>query len=204
MIHPVFITLATTLSFYRQRPIQALFVLVGLVLGCSLYTAVAQINASAKASYAEADEILGASAQWRITDRFNTGVAVEDYIRLRRAGFTNVYPVIEKRLPSADGALISVIATDLLALPLNAADSANTSENPFSGGGWSGLTQAPFEIWVPAETAARLGVVEGEQIRLRDGNVLPPAVLRSQMQQRDQLFMDLGAAFSLFETNRVS
>lgn len=204
MIHPVFITLATTLSFYRQRPIQALFVLVGLVLGCSLYTAVAQINASAKASYAEADEILGASAQWRITDRFNTGVAVEDYIRLRRAGFTNVYPVIEKRLPSADGALISVIATDLLALPLNAADSANTSENPFSGGGWSGLTQAPFEIWVPAETAARLGVVEGEQIRLRDGNVLPPAVLRSQTQQRDQLFMDLGAALSLFETNRVS
>ena len=200
----VFIILATTLSFYRQKPVQALFVLVGLVLGCGLYTAVAQINASAKASYAEADQILGASAQWRITDRFDNEVAVEDYIRLRRSGFTQIYPVIEKRLPSGDGALISLIATDLLALPLTAADSTNTDENPFSGAGWSGLTQPPFETWVPAETAVRLGIVEGEQIRLRDGKLLPPAVIRSQAQQRDQLFMDLGAALSLFETSRVS
>lgn len=204
MTHPVFITLATTLSFYRQRPIQALFVLIGLVLGCGLYTAVAQINASAKASYAEADQILGASAQWRITDRLNTEVAVEDYIRLRRAGITDVYPVIERRLPSADGVLISLIATDLLALPFDAADSTSTNENPFGGEGWSGLTQPPFETWVPAETAKRLGIGEGQRIRLRDGRLLPPAVIRSQTQQRDQLFMDIGAALSLFETNRVS
>ena len=204
MTHPIFITLATTLSFYRQKPLQALFVLVGLVLGCGLYTAVAQINASAKASYAEADQILGASAQWRITDRLSGEVAVEDYIHLRRAGFTQVYPVIEKRLPSADGALISLIATDLLALPLSTPDGASTGENPFSGAGWSGLTQTPFETWVPTETAKRLGIVEGEQIRLRDGKLLPPAVIRSQAQQRDQIFMDVGAVLSLFETNRVS
>ena len=204
MTHPILITLATTLSFYRQKPLQALFVLVGLVLGCSLYTAVAQINASAKASYAEADQILGASAQWRITDRINGEVALEDYIGLRRAGFTQVYPVIERRLPSADGELISLIATDLLALPLNTADGASTGENPFSGAGWSGLTQPPFETWVPSETAERLGIVEGDQIRLRDGKLLPPAVIRSQTKQRDQIFMDLGAVLSLFETNRVS
>ena len=204
MTHPIFITLATTLSFYRQKPLQALFVLVGLVLGCGLYTAVAQINASAKASYAEADQILGASAQWRITDRLSGEVAVEDYMRLRRAGLTQVYPVIEKRLPSADGALISLIATDLLALPLNTADGASTGENPFSGARWSGLTQTPFETWVPTETAKRLGIVEGEQVRLRDGKMLPPAVIRSQAQQRDQIFMDVGAVLSLFETNRVS
>ena len=116
MIRATLVTLATTLAFYRQNPLQALFVLVGLVLGCGLYTAVAQINASAEASYAEADQILGVSAQWRITDRVSTEVAISDYIRLRRAGFTQVYPVIEKRLASADGALISIIATDLLAL----------------------------------------------------------------------------------------
>ena len=57
---------------------------------------------------------------------------------------------------------------------------------------------------MPTETAERLGIVEGEQIRLRDGKLLPPAVIRSQTQQRDQVFMDVGAALSLFETNRVS
>ena len=204
MTRAVLVTLATTLAFYRQNPLQALFVLIGLVLGCGLYTAVAQINASAKASYAEADQILGASAQWRITDRLSTEVAIDDYIRLRRAGFTQVYPIIERRLASADGALISIIATDLLALPLTTAGTDSAAENPFGSSGWSRLTQSPFEAWVPSQTAERLGVVEGEQIRLRDGTLLPPAAIRSQAQQRDQIFMDLGAALSLFETDRVS
>ncbi|MEC8003022.1 MAG: hypothetical protein VX180_03820, partial [Pseudomonadota bacterium] len=216
MTRATLITLATSLAFYRQSPLQGLFVLTGLVLGCGLYTAVAQINASAKASYAQADEILGASAQWRITDRISTDVAVNDYIRLRRAGFTNVYPVIEKRLASRDGALISIIATDLLALPLMGVDGASADdssfgerdsdegpfdESPFGGSGWSRLTQSPYEAWIPAQTAERLGVTEGQQIQLREGTVLPPAVIRSQPQQRDQIFIDLGAALSIFETD---
>ena len=219
MIRATLVTLATTLAFYRQNPLQALFVLTGLVLGCGLYTAVAQINASAKASYAQADEILGASAQWRITDRISIDVAVDDYIRLRRAGFTNVYPVIEKRLASHDGALISIIATDLLALPLTGVSGANADDgslnesdsnegpfddSPFGDSGWSRLTQSPYEAWVPAQTAERLSVTEGQQIQLRDGTVLPPAVIRSQPQQRDQIFIDVGAALSIFETDRVS
>ena len=219
MTRATLVTLATTLAFYRQSPLQGLFVLTGLVLGCGLYTAVAQINASAKASYAQADEILGASAQLRITDRISTDVAVNDYIRLRRAGFTNVYPVIEKRLASRDGALISIIATDLLALPLMGVGGASADdssfgerdsdegpfdESPFGGSGWSRLTQSPYEVWIPAQTAERLGVTEGQQIQLREGTVLPPAVIRSQPQQRDQIFIDLGAALSIFETDRVS
>ena len=209
MIRTTLVTLATTLGYYRHNPVQALFVLAGLVLGCGLYTAVSQINASAKASYAEANQILGASAQWRITDRVSTEVAISDYIRLRRAGFTKVYPVIEKRLVSADGALISVIATDLLALPLSSASSGNDEDgaldnSPFGGNGWSRLTQPPYEAWIPSQTADRLGVVEGQQIQLLDGKLLPPTVIRSQAQQRDQIFIDLGAALSLFDTDRVS
>ena len=209
MTRATLVTLATTLAFYRQNPLQALFVLTGLVLGCGLYTAVAQINASAKASYSQADEILGASAQWRITDRVSTDVAVDDYIQLRRTGFTSVYPVIEKRLASRDGALISIIATDLLVLPSTSTGGYSTDDNgfersPFGGSGWSRLTQFPYQAWVPAQTAERLGVTEGQQIQLREGTVLPPAVIRSQPQQRDQIFIDLGAALSIFETDRVS
>ena len=154
MIRATLVTLATTLAFYRQNPLQALFVLTGLVLGCGLYTAVAQINASAKASYAQADEILGASAQWRITDRLGTDVAIADYIRLRRSGFTNIYPVIEKRLASRDGALISIIATDLLVLPLTGRGDGSTDdsafqESPFGGSGWSRFDPTSFRSMDP-------------------------------------------------------
>ena len=209
MMRATLVTLATTLAFYRQNPLQALFVVVGLVLACGLYTSVAQINASAKASYAEADQILGVSAPWRITDRVNTNVAITDYIRLRRAGFTQVYPVIEKRLASADGALISIIATDLLALTsfgsgVDRGRDSGVDTGSFGGDGWSRLTQPPYEAWVPPQTAERLAVTEGQQIRLREGKLLPPAMIRSQPQQRDQIFIDMGAALSLFETDRVS
>ena len=102
MTRVTIIALATTFSFYRGNKPQGLFVLLGLVLGCGLYTAVEQINTSARASYAEADKILGASSQLRISDRQQTGVSVDDYIKLRRSGFSEVYPVIEARLPTTE------------------------------------------------------------------------------------------------------
>ena len=133
MIRTLLITLATTLSFYRQNPPQALFVLVGLVLGCGLFTSVAQINASAKASYSEADQILGATAQLRITDREETGIAVDDYIAFRRSGFTSVYPVIEATLLSKENELVALISTDLLSLPLTDFTGDLADDNPFIG-----------------------------------------------------------------------
>ena len=80
MIYLVLVTFAAMTSFYRHNMLQAFFVFVGLVLGCSLFSTVAQINASAKASYSEADQILGASAKLRILDREQTKVRVSDYI----------------------------------------------------------------------------------------------------------------------------
>ena len=204
MIGTFLITLATTLSFYRQNLLQAFFVLLGLVLGCGLFTSVAQINASAKASYSEADQILGATAQLRITDREETEIAVDDYIALRRSGFTSVYPVIEANLLSKENDLVSLISTDLLSLPLTDFTGDRADDNPFAGDSWSKLIQPPYEVWVPPQTARRLGVVEGDQIELRNGVLLPPAKLRAQMQQNDRIFLDIGSALDLLETDRFS
>ena len=204
MIRLVLVTFATMTSFYRHNKLQAFFVFVGLVLGCALFSSVAQINASARASYSEADKILGASAQIRITDRDKTKVAVNDYIDIRRAGFTSVYPVVEVRLAGQDNSLISLIATDLLALPLSESPIGDAADNPFSGDSWSSLTQPPYEVWVPPQTADRLGIIPGEQIKLRNGDQLPPAVIRAQAQQNDRIFMDVGAALDFLNTNQFS
>ena len=204
MIRLVLITVATMTSFYRHNKLQAFFVFLGLVLGCALFSSVAQINASAKASYSEADKILGASAQLRITGRDKTEVTVADYIEIRRAGFTSVYPIIEARLASQDNSLVSLIATDLLALPLSESPIGNVADNPFSGTSWSSLTQPPYEVWVPPQTAARLGIIAGEQIELRNGDRLPPAVIRAQAQQNDRIFMDVGAALDFLNTDQFS
>ena len=83
MIQPLIVTFGTTISFYRQNPLQGFFVLLGLALGCGLFASVAQINATAKASYTDADQIFGASAQLKITDRQNTEVAMVNVILMR-------------------------------------------------------------------------------------------------------------------------
>ena len=96
-----------------------------------------------------------------------------------------------------------------MVLPSTGTGGYSTDDNgfersPFDSSGWSRLTQFPYQAWVPAQTAERLGVTAGQRIQLREGTVLPPAVIRSQPQQRDQIFIDLGAALSIFETDRVS
>ena len=54
--------LLTLLSHYRRHPGQALAMIVGLVTGVALWAAVQLINDHARASYAEADQLLGAEA----------------------------------------------------------------------------------------------------------------------------------------------
>ena len=204
MIRVFLVTLSTSLSFYRHNKSQAIFVLLGLVLGCGLFISVAQINASAKKSYSEADMILGTSAQLRITDRQQTKVAIDDYIELRRTGFTSIFPVIETRLPTKQNALVSIIATDLLSLPISEARGDPAFDNSFDTESWNKLVQSPYEIWVPPQTAKELGIVSGEQIELRDGRRLPPAIVKAKQQQGDRIFMDIGAALDILKTDRFS
>ncbi|MCB2068789.1 MAG: hypothetical protein KDF67_03715, partial [Ottowia sp.] len=91
--------------------------LAGLVAGVALWSAVQIINSHARASYAEADFVLGAQATHWIRSRSGAGIAQADYIALRRAGFRQVFPVVQARVSTADNAPLAIIATDLLALP---------------------------------------------------------------------------------------
>ena len=64
-----FWVLATILSYHWRHPLQTLFLVIGLVTGVALWGAVQQINAHARASYAEADQFLGAEARFWVRDR---------------------------------------------------------------------------------------------------------------------------------------
>jgi len=90
--------LLTLLSHYRRHPAQTLFLAVGLVTGVGLWSAVQIINDHARASYSEADQLLGAQASHWVRARDGAGIDPADYIALRRAGFTQLYPVLETRL----------------------------------------------------------------------------------------------------------
>lgn len=189
------------LSHYRRHPWQALFLLAGLVAGVALWSAVQVINSHARASYAEADFLLGAQATHWIRSRSGAGVAPADYIALRRAGFRQVFPLVQARVSTADNAPLAIVATDLLALPARLAGDAALGEPDMD---WLAFIQPPYQAWFPPALADELGIAAGERLALHDGRRLPPAVIAAREQQGRQILMDVGAALSLLGRERFT
>jgi len=194
--------LKALLSHYWRHPWQTLFLCVGLVAGVGLWSAVQIINQHAEASYREAQSLLGAQASYWIRSRRDDGIAQETYIDLRRAGFRQVFPLIELEVSTASGVSVSLIATDLLALPDDAYSSADSTDD-FSDS-WLDFVQPPYRAWVPSIVADELDLEQGERLELRDGRLLPPALIQAREQQGRRVLLDIGAAMALAGRQRLS
>lgn len=190
------------LSHYWRHPWQTLFLLVGLIAGVGLWSAVQIINEHAEASYRDARNLLGTQASHWIRPRRDQGIDESLYIELRRAGFRQVFPLIELQVSTGDGLSIEVIATDLMALPLDSIE-GDLLDGDFSTS-WLEFVQPPFRAWVPAVLATELGISEGDQIELRDGRRLPPALIQTREQQGRRVLVDIGAAQYLSASTKLS
>jgi putative ABC transport system permease protein len=194
--------LKALLSHYWRHPWQTLFLCIGLVAGVGLWSAVQIINQHATASYQQAQSLLGVQANYWIRNRRGAGIEQSLYIKLRRDGFRQVIPVVELDVSTAEGISISIIATDLLALPKNDFD-VDRSTQDFAET-WLKFVQPPYRAWVPAVLASELGLEQGEQLELRDGRRLPPALIQAREQQGRRVLVDIGAAMSLAGSQRLS
>jgi putative ABC transport system permease protein len=192
------------MSHYRRHPGQTAFMAVGLLTGVALWLSVQLINDHAEASYGEADQLLGAESAFWIRSKQGKGIALEDYINLRLHGFTEVYPVIETRVITTDGKVIPIIATDLLALPLDAYGGNGTANSPLAGNTWLQFIQPGYQSWYSIDLAKRLGLAEGDEVALANGRKMPPALIQSRQQQGLRAFLDIGAAFSVLSEERFS
>jgi putative ABC transport system permease protein len=194
--------LKALLSHYWRHPWQTLFLCIGLVAGVGLWSAVQIINQHATASYQQAQSLLGAQANYWIRSRRDAGIEQSLYIKLRRDGFRQVIPLVELEVSTPEGISVSVIATDLLALSDDVFDSEQSTQ-AFAET-WLEFVQPPFRAWVPAVLAAELGLERGEQLQLRDGRLLPPALIQARQQQGRRVLVDIGAALSLSGSDRLS
>ncbi|TNF87489.1 MAG: ABC transporter permease [Gammaproteobacteria bacterium] len=199
---PFYWILKALLSHYWRHPWQTLFLSVGLVAGVGLWSAVQIINQHAEASYRDAQSLLGAQAHYWIRSRRDEGIEPAFYIDLRRAGFRQLFPLIELEVSTASGVSINIIATDLLALPDDGYSTAD-SNSDFSDS-WLRFVQPPYRAWVPEVLANELGLNQGEQLELRDGRKLPPALIQSRERQGRRVLLDIGAAMALSGQSRFS
>ena len=199
----IWVTKAIFSHYWRHRW-QTLFLLVGLVAGVGLWSAVQIINQQARLSYAQADSLLGVQASHWIRSQSDLGVSTADYIQLRRTGFRQVFPVVEAEVSTRAGEPIRLIATDLFALPNNRLENQDDDTGIGSGSGWLEFVQPPYRAWVPAQLADELGLSAGDELLLRDGRRLPPALIQSREQQGRQILIDIAAAFALLNRQHFS
>ena len=192
--------LKALLSHYWRHPWQTLFLSVGLVAGVALWSAVQIINQHAEDSYRQAQSLLGAQANFWIRDRRDQGIEPSTYIKLRREGFRQVFPLVELEVGTDSGQSISIIATDLLVLPDNLLDEDDSTRD--FADSWLAFIQPPYRAWVPEVLAKELSLADGEELELRDGRRLPPAMVQERTQQGRRVLMDVGAAFALSGNRR--
>lgn len=109
------LTLNLFAAHYRQAPLQAAAILIGIVLAVTLFVAVQAINLNAKRSYAESTEQLSAQAQNLIIPPAGQNYLPELlYFTLRQQGLSAALPVIEGRVRDEQGRRWSIQGSELI------------------------------------------------------------------------------------------
>ncbi|UUM32354.1 ABC transporter permease [Vibrio japonicus] len=110
------LTLRLFSAHYRQAPLQAAAILIGIVLAVTLFVAVQAINLNAERSYAQSTEQLSAQAQNLIVPPAGQRYLPESlYFALRQQGLSASLPVIEGKVRDTQGRRWSVQGSDLIA-----------------------------------------------------------------------------------------
>ena len=85
------------LSHYRRHPVQALFLLTGIIVANVLLAGTLLINAQARSSYAQGEQYLNASPVGQIRQKDGTrNIDESDYVSLRRQGFDMLAPILRQ------------------------------------------------------------------------------------------------------------
>jgi putative ABC transport system permease protein len=206
--------LGCLLSHYRRHPVQAAFLLVGVIMANVLLVGTQVINAQARASYAEGEQFLGAGPLGRIQPTDNRPFLDEsDYIALRRAGFHELAPMLRQVVVLEDGTAVELLGIDGLAMPrqggqgnqrlqLQEEGETETARSPDQreGGDYASFSLPPYELWVAPARLRQLGLTPGTQAVTAGGRTLPPVFEAPDQTLGHRLLLDVGALQELTDT----
>ncbi|WP_282065325.1 ABC transporter permease [Vibrio rotiferianus] len=191
-------------AHYRQAPLQAAAILIGIVLAVTLFVAVQAINLNAKRSYAESTEQLSAQAQNLIIPPAGQNYLPESlYFTLRQNGLSATLPVIEGRVRDEQGRRWSVQGSELIA--------AISSRSRYSANGKSSENQQNVSLFdsalpLPELLAGKPIVMMSQSQHQNLGKVetltldaIPTqvVVLPDEWQLGSRMLMDIGFAQQL-------
>ncbi|WP_261883436.1 ABC transporter permease [Vibrio pelagius] len=186
-------------AHYRQAPLQAAAILIGIVLAVTLFVAVQAINLNAKRSYAESTEQLSAQAQNLIIPPAGQNYLPESlYFTLRQQGLSAALPVIEGRVRDDQGRRWSIQGSGLITAITSR--SRYASNNDYNVSLFDSLL--PLPDLLASEPIVMMSQSQYRNIGEPDTLVLDDiktqvAVLPDKWQLGSRMLMDIGFAQKL-------
>lgn len=197
--------LRTLLSHYRRHPMQALFLLSGIIIANVLLVGTQLINAQARASYARGEQILGAGPVGQILPRGDDNAIDERlFVDLRRAGFTSVAPLLRRFVRTADGQGLELLGLDALSMPTADAtrqtDRVTEENESAAANAFGDFAFPPYAVLAAPARIKQLNSTAGKQLVLDSGARLPPLRAIDSGELGHRLLIDLGALQQLTES----
>ncbi len=212
------VLLPTLFSHYRRHPVQGLFLLAGIVIANVLLVGTLLINAQARASYSEGEQVLRAQPVASIVSIEGArSIPERQYVELRLQGFARIAPLLRRFVRTGTGESIELLGIDLLAMPRampgtgqprsgqtqtgqartgNFSSSGPSAGNDHDGDtaqpGFAGFATPPYAIWASPARLDQLGWPPGSQQQLSNGDLLPPVVPVADEGLGHRLVIDLG------------
>ena len=193
------LTLNLFAAHYRQAPLQAAAILIGIVLAVTLFVAVQAINLNAKRSYAESTEQLSAQAQNLIIPPAGQNYLPElVYFTLRQQGLSAALPVIEGRVRDEQGRRWSIQGSELI--------TAITSRSRYASGNDQNISLfdslLPLPELLANEPIVMMSQSQYQNIGELDTLILDDiktqvVVLPNEWQLGSRMLMDIGFAQQL-------
>jgi putative ABC transport system permease protein len=189
----------TLLSHYRRHPVQALFLLAGIIVANVLLVGTLLINAQARASYDRGEVLLRASPSGQVRHR-DAGRSFDErvYVALRLQGFEMLAPVLRHVVRDADGEALEILGVDLFAMP-GPAEAPDEGAPRSADSGLAAFAFPPYQLWAAPARIQQLGAVPGGRLTLESGVSLPPLVAAPGEQLGHRLLVDIGALQTLTE-----
>ena len=193
----------TLLSHYRRHPVQALFLLTGIVVANVLLAGTLLINAQARASYDQGESYLDATPLGQVRHKEkNQGIDEHDYVGLRRQGFDMLAPLLRQFVRTENTQPLELLGIDVFAMPRTNRNLKYGTGSKTGNSAFTGFAFPPYQLWVAPARLEQLGIGINERIILASGEALPPLVTVGRQQLGHRLLMDLRALQSLTQQPR--
>ncbi|HEY5775175.1 MAG TPA: hypothetical protein VIS57_03740, partial [Xanthomonadales bacterium] len=186
------------LSHYRRHPVQALFLLTGIIVANVLLAGTLLINAQARSSYAQGEQYLSVSPVGQIRQKDGTrNIDERDYVSLRRQGFDMLAPLLRQMVRSENGEALELLGIDVFAMPRSARSFDFGAGAESADGSLMGFAFPPYQLWVAPARFEQLAADDNGRIRLASGELLPPLVPVTNQQLGHRLLIDIEALQAL-------